>query len=70
MNTQLQLYMNLNTLNKFRDLLIENKKSVSKLEYTKNNYNNDGNLIKEGLPTWFTTILLMQVNVKRYCYFA
>ena len=44
-------YMNIKNLNQFRELLLENKKSVSKLEYTKNNYNNNGNLIEEDLPT-------------------
>jgi hypothetical protein len=38
-------------LNKFRELLIKSKKSVSKLEFTKENYDNSGNLIKEDLPT-------------------
>ncbi len=38
-------------LNQFRKILIKNNKSVSKLEYTKNNYDNTGNLIKEELPT-------------------
>ncbi len=32
-------------------MLIENGKSVSGLEYTKNNYDNGGKLIKESLPT-------------------
>jgi hypothetical protein len=43
--------MNIEKLMQFRDLLIENKKLVSKLEYTKNNYDHQGNLIKEKLPT-------------------
>lgn len=42
--------MNIENLNKFRELLIKDKKSVSILEYTKNNYDHDGNLIKEDLP--------------------
>ncbi len=43
--------MNIKNLKQFRELLIENKKSISGLEYTKNNYGNTGNLIKESLPT-------------------
>jgi len=43
--------MNIEKLNKFRELLIKSKKSVSDLEYTKDNYDNSGNLIKEDLPT-------------------
>lgn len=43
--------MNIKDLNKFRELLIKSKKSVSKLEYIKDNYDNFGNLIKEDLPT-------------------
>ena len=43
--------MNNENLNQFRKILIKNNKSVSKLEYTKNNYDNAGNLIKEELPT-------------------
>ena len=43
--------MNIENLNQFREWLIKNKKSVSRLKYTKNNYDNDGNLIKESLPT-------------------
>jgi hypothetical protein len=46
--------MNIEYLNKFRELLIKSKKSVSKLGYTKNNYDNSGNLIKEDLPTTTT----------------
>ena len=42
--------MNIKNLNKFRELLVKSKKSVSELEYTKNNYDNFGNLIKEELP--------------------
>ena len=43
--------MEVEYLNKFREILIKSKKLVSKLEYTKNNYDNTGNLIKEDLPT-------------------
>ncbi len=43
--------MNIENINKFRELLMENKKSVSEIEYTKNNYDNKGNLIEESLPT-------------------
>lgn len=43
--------MTTNTLNHFRELLIKNKQSVSEIEYTKNNYDNNGKLIKKGLPT-------------------
>ncbi|MBU2579361.1 hypothetical protein KKF19_00105 [Patescibacteria group bacterium] len=43
--------MNIEDLNQFRKILIKNKEFVSKLEYTKNNYDNNGNLIKEDLPT-------------------
>ncbi len=43
--------MNIKNLNQFRGLLIESGKSVSGLEYTKNNYDSGGNLIKEDLPT-------------------
>jgi hypothetical protein len=42
--------MNIENLNQFRKILIENNKSVSELEYTKNNYDNAGNLINEELP--------------------
>ena len=38
-------------LSQFRKILIENNKSVSKIKYTKNNYDNAGNLIKKKLPT-------------------
>ncbi len=43
--------MNIEKLNKFRELLVKLKKSVSELEHTKDNYDNLGNLIKEDLPT-------------------
>jgi len=43
--------MDLKNINKFRELLIKHKKSVSELEYTSNNYDDLGNLIKEDLPT-------------------
>lgn len=43
--------MDIKYLNKFRELLLKSKKSVSDLEYTKDNYDNFGNLIKEDLPT-------------------
>lgn len=43
--------MDIENLNKFRELLIKDKKSVSPLEYTKNNYDHNGNLIKKDLPT-------------------
>ena len=43
--------MDIGDLNKFRVLLIENKKPVSKLEYTENNYSASGDLIEESLPT-------------------
>lgn len=48
------MVMDLKYLNEFRDILIKNKKPVSRLEYTKNNYDNKGSLIKKELPT-FTT---------------
>jgi len=41
-------------INKFRELLIKHKKNVSELEYTRNNYDNHKNLIKEDLPTIIT----------------
>ena len=37
-------------LNKFREKFVENNKFVSEIEYTKNNYDNNGNLINEDLP--------------------
>lgn len=43
--------MKIEDLNQFRRLLAQNNKSVSKLEYTRNNYDDEGNLIKEDLPT-------------------
>lgn len=43
--------MNIENLNQFRKILIENNKPVSGLEYTKNNYDKTGNLINEELPT-------------------
>lgn len=43
--------MNIENLNKLRELLTQDKTIVSELEYTKNNYDHDGNLIKENLPT-------------------
>lgn len=43
--------MNIRNINLFRKILIENNKSVSKIEYTKNNYDNTGNLIKKEIPT-------------------
>lgn len=43
--------MGIEILNQFRDILLKNKKSVSELEYTKNNYDNKGKLIEEDLPT-------------------
>ena len=43
--------MNIENLNKFRELLIKSKESVSGLEYTGDNYDHSGNLIKEDLPT-------------------
>lgn len=38
-------------LNQFRKILIDNNKSVSEIEYTKNNFNHRGELIEEDLPT-------------------
>ncbi len=38
-------------LKKFQELLIKSKKIVSEIEFTKGNYDNFGNLIKEDLPT-------------------
>lgn len=43
--------MNIEILDKFREFLIKDKKSVSELEYTKNNYDHLANLIKKNLPT-------------------
>ncbi len=43
--------MDIDYLNKFRELLLKSQKSVSELEYTRDNYDNLGNLIKESLPT-------------------
>jgi len=43
--------MDIDYLNKFRELLIKSKKSVSELEYTKDNYDHSGNLINKNLPT-------------------
>ncbi|NQT49758.1 hypothetical protein HQ571_03645 [Candidatus Kuenenbacteria bacterium] len=43
--------MNIKNLKQFRELLIKNKIVVSGLECTKNNYDNDGSLIKDDLPT-------------------
>lgn len=43
--------MDMEGFNKFRELLIDNQVSVSELEYTQNNYDDAGNLIKESLPT-------------------
>ena len=48
--------MNTENLNQFRELLIKNKISVSKLEYTKNNHDNDGNLIVGDIPTITTDL--------------
>lgn len=43
--------MDIEDLNQFRKILFENNKSVSDLEYTENNYSDNGILIKENLPT-------------------
>ena len=43
--------MNIENLNQLRELLLRDKKSVSELEYTKNNYDHKGNLTEEYLPT-------------------
>lgn len=43
--------MNVTDLNLFRKLLIEKGEPVSEIEYTKNNYDEDSNLINAGLPT-------------------
>lgn len=41
--------MNIEDIKKFCKILIKNNKSVSKLEFTKNNFDNRGRLIKEEL---------------------
>lgn len=43
--------MRVDTLDKLRELLLNNGKPVSGVEYTSGNYDNDGNLIKEKIPT-------------------
>jgi len=42
--------MDIGKLKKFREKFVENNKIVSKIEYAKNNYDNNGNLINEDLP--------------------
>lgn len=46
--------MDIEKLNQFRKILIRNNKPVSGIEYTKNNYDENGNLINEELPTLTT----------------
>lgn len=46
--------MNINDLNSLRGLLFKTNKTISSLEFTKNNYDDFGNLLDNDLPT-FTT---------------
>lgn len=43
--------MQTNDLKELRKLFLKNKISVSKIEWTKGNYDHKGNLIKQSLPT-------------------
>ncbi len=43
--------MTIKDLHEFRDLIIKSNTPVSEVEFTKDNYNHGGKLIKKGLPT-------------------
>lgn len=43
--------MDIKDLDQFREILIKDNEPVSEIEYTKNNYDNAGNLINDKIPT-------------------